>query len=110
MQTYTVYIATDSNRTYLEVGYCTNLIHRSQAIQDDTTILFGNSPKLTNVVYTATFEELEQAKAYYNSLKKYTRMQREKLIRLKNPNWLNLSTPIRNKSNNYHTQKVVVYA
>ena len=91
METHIVYIITDSNRTHLEVGYCTDLAHRLHEMQQHPSTLFRSSPKLNNVVHKQVFDSKEKAQNYYNSLRQYTRMQREKLIRLKNPNWLNLN-------------------
>lgn len=109
METHIVYIITNSNRSYLEVGYCTDMPTRLQEIQHTSSVLFGSSPKLSNVVYLEIFESKEKALSYHSTLRHFTRMQREKLIRLKNPNWLNLniSPAYRDKIEN---KKVVVYA
>ncbi|MFD2594314.1 GIY-YIG nuclease family protein [Sphingobacterium griseoflavum] len=54
----------------------------------------------------AHFDNKEQAEAQRKQLQQFTRMQREKLIRLKNPNWLTLNaTPFKTVD-----KKVVVYA
>lgn len=109
MESHIVYIITDSNRAYLEVGYCSDIRNRLQEIHNTSSVLFGSSPKLNNVVYVEAFESKEKALSYHDTLRNFTRMQREKLIRLKNPNWLNLnaSTTYRDKIDN---KKVVVYA
>ncbi len=106
MEKHTVYIVTDSNRTYLEVGCCTDINIRLSAIRNASSALFGNTPKLSNVVYMAFFESKEKAEAHKIQLQRFTRMQREKLIRLKNPNWLNLYAMPTATTN----KKVVVYA
>ncbi|HLT87238.1 MAG TPA: hypothetical protein VKZ57_06580 [Sphingobacterium sp.] len=109
MESHIVYIITDSNRAYLEVGYCTDMPARLQEIHQTSSVLFGGSPKLSNVVYMEIFESKEKAVSYHGTLRHFTRMQREKLIRLKNPNWLNLhSNPLRR--DNLENKKVVVYA
>lgn len=92
MEAHIVYIITDSNRAYLEVGYCTDVHARLQEIHNTSSGLFGGSPKLNNLVYMEIFESKEKALSYQDTLRHFTRMQREKLIRLKNPNWLNLNT------------------
>jgi len=111
MEKHIVYIITDSNRAYLEVGYCTDMAVLLQDIHSTSPILFGNSPKLSNVVYMQAFDNKEKALSYQQTLRHFTRMQRERLIRLKNPNWLNLhhsSSSQQEKANT--TKKVVVYA
>lgn len=90
METHIIYIITDSNRACLEVEYCTDMPVRLAEISSTSTTLFSGSPKLSNVVYMKTFESKEKALSYYDMLRNFTRMQREKLIRLSNPNWLNL--------------------
>ncbi|PRD56455.1 hypothetical protein [Sphingobacterium gobiense] len=109
MTSHIVYIITDSNRAYLEVGYCTDMPARLQEIHHTSSVLFDGSPKLSNVVYMEIFQSKEKALSYRDTIRHFTRMQREKLIRLKNPNWLNLnvSSSYRKRLNN---EKVVVYA
>ncbi|KGE12326.1 hypothetical protein [Sphingobacterium deserti] len=106
MEKYTVYIVTDSNRTYLETGICTDINMRLAEIKDASSILFAGTARLNNMVYTEIFDNKEQAETRQQQLKHFTRMQRERLVRSKNPNWLNLTmapAPMSNK-------KVVVYA
>jgi len=109
METHTVYILTDSNRTYLEVGYCSDITIQLQETHFTSSGFFSHVPKLNILVYMETFHEIEKALACQHKLRRYTRMQREKLIRLKNPNWLNLyhyTSPNNNRDN----KKVVVCA
>ncbi|NGM64020.1 GIY-YIG nuclease family protein [Sphingobacterium sp. SGR-19] len=109
MESHIVYIITDSNRAYLEVGYCTDMSTQLQEINHTSSTLFGSSPKLRNVVYIEVFEKKEKALSYHSTLRHFTRMQREKLIRLKNPNWLNLhASP--SHTNRPDNKKVAVYA
>ncbi|WP_437918943.1 GIY-YIG nuclease family protein [Sphingobacterium sp. LRF_L2] len=106
MERHFVYIITDSNRTYLEVGYCNDIQTRLQEIRDTSNVLFSGTPKLTNVVYLEEYHALDKAIKQQQQLNFFTRMQREKLIRLKNPNWLNLGINTTIPAN----KKVVVYA
>ncbi|PRD48247.1 GIY-YIG nuclease family protein [Sphingobacterium haloxyli] len=108
MATHIVYIITDSNRAYLEVGYCTDMPSRLQEIHHASSFLFDGSPKLSNVVYMEIFQSKEKALSFRDTIRRFTRMQREKLIRLKNPNWLNLNTSSYRKR--LTNEKVVVYA
>ena len=109
MKTHSVYIITDSNRAYLEVGYCADMEMRIQEIRYTPPILFSNTPKLRNVVYIETFQNKEKALAFQGTLRHFTRMQREKLIRLKNPNWLNLYQDSF-REEHIKNKKVAVYA
>ena len=106
MEKHIIYIITDSNRAYLEVGHCTDMNLRLSEIANASSVLFRSTPKLSNVVYMEEFENKEKAISRQQQLQYFTRMQREKLIRLKNPNWLNLYMA----PNTLTTKKVVVYA
>ncbi|MFD1770241.1 GIY-YIG nuclease family protein [Sphingobacterium suaedae] len=106
MERHVVYIITDSNRAYLEVGYCADMHTRLQEIRDSSSILFSSTPKLNNVVLLEEFESKEMAILRQQQLQHYTRMQRERIIRMKNPNWLNLHPTTTFAPN----KKVVVYA
>jgi len=53
--------------------------------------LFSGRTRLSNIVYIANFETFEEAKQRQTQLQQFTRMQRERIIRMKNPNWLNLA-------------------
>lgn len=106
METTTVYIITDSNRAYLEVRICDSLSLHLQEIQPASPRLFSSSPKLNNIVYMETFEQQESALSYYRMLSNFTRMQREKLIRLKNPNWLKLNISPTSRKNTPQKRRI----
>lgn len=110
METHIIYIITDSNRAYLEVGYCNDIGARVQEISHTSPTFFSRTSKLSNVVYMETFTNKEKALAYQHTLRHFTRMQREKLIRLKNPNWLNLYQEGSFRREHIANKKVVVYA
>ncbi len=103
---HSIYIITDSNRTYLEVGYCTDITNRLHEIRNSSTILFGKATKLSSIVYIVNFDTQLEAKQRQEQLQQFTRMQRERIIRMKNPNWLNL-VPL---TSAMETKKAVVYA
>ena len=90
MNTY-IYIFTDSNRTSLHVGL-------SEANQETAphvhNLLSGFSKDplstLPRVVYKESLASEEIARKRFEELSRYTRMQKERLIRRHNPNWMNL--------------------
>ena len=106
MKKHIVYILTNSNRTYLEVGYCQDLATKLQEIKDATSVMFTQISKLNSVVYIEELNTHEEAQRRQLQLQQFTRMQRERLIRLKNPNWLNLQVMYMEN----RQKKVVVYA
>ena len=90
MSTY-VYILTDSNRKNLHVGITTELIHAVAAHRELTTLLSGTLPVASRLIYHEAHASQTAALARFNELNRYTRMQKERLIRRQNPNWINLS-------------------
>jgi putative endonuclease len=105
MKKHCIYIITDSNRLYLEVGYCTDISLKLHEIEQADGSLFSTAPKFNRIVYSEEFLSFEAAQKRVDEIKHFTRMQKERLIRKHNPNWLNIiqrSAP--------HTKKAVVYA
>lgn len=86
-----VYILTDSNRRCLHVGMTDNLYNAANTYQELTELFFEDSSKVTRLVYHETHPSEEAALIRFTELSQYTRMQKEKLIRRCNPNWVNLN-------------------
>lgn len=105
--TYRILIVTDSNRNFLEVVLTNDLLYTIQDIYTSHQTLFSTTHRLTRIVYEELFTSESAANKRLIELKSYTRMLRERLVRRRNPNWLNLypirPMPLGNK-------KVVVYA
>lgn len=94
MDTY-VYILTDCNRKYLHVGM-TDDLHRAAATYKELRELFFDAEtSASRLVYHEAFLSEEEALLRFTELSRYTRMQKERLIRRYNPNWLNLKPTIR---------------
>ncbi|MBE8720750.1 GIY-YIG nuclease family protein [Sphingobacterium pedocola] len=105
MKKHSIYMITDSNRLYLEVEYCTDVSLKLHEIEQAGWSLFSTGPKFNRIVYSEDFPSFDAALKRVDEIKHFTRMQKERLIRKHNPNWLNIipkSTP--------RTKKVVVYA
>lgn len=90
MQKHIIYIAADANRTYLEVDYCQDIALKSFEIQSFKTNFLSKTPKLTRIVYMEICDTFEMAQRRKTELVNYTKMQKDKLIRRKNPNWLSI--------------------
>lgn len=105
MTTHHIYILTDSNRLYLEVGYCGDVHHKMMEIYQSNSVLFSNTPKFSRMVFSEEYPSYESAQERIIELCTYTRMQKERLIRKSNPNWLNVAPhPVA------QIKKVAVYA
>lgn len=90
MQKHIIYIAADANRTYLEVDYCQDIALKSFEIQSFKTNFLSKTPKLTRIVFTEICDTLEIAQRRMSELNNYTKMQKDRLIRRNNPNWLSI--------------------
>ena len=87
---YTIVILTDSNRRYLEVVITNDLSGVLQHISISQQTKMNLTTQLTRVVYEENYATEKHATERLKELNTYTRMQRERLVRRQNPNWLNL--------------------
>lgn len=85
-----VYIVTDRNRNCLHVGLCADLLKTLKFYQDMPNLFFDSSQQLNRLVYFEEMEE-EQASNRFGMMSRYTRMQKEKMIRSANPDWTDLT-------------------
>lgn len=92
MPKHIVYITTDANRVYVEAGYCQDIALKLFELQTVSSSFMLRGPKFSRIVHTEEFETFEAAERRKNELNTYTRMQKEKLIRRYNPNWLGMHT------------------
>ena len=86
-----VFIVTDRNRNSLHVGMSSDLISTMKFYRQMPNLSFDTSQQLTRLVY---FEELGSeinALNRFNFINKFTRMQKERLIRTVNPDWVDLT-------------------
>lgn len=86
-----VYIVTDRNRNSLHVGMSADLLKTAAFYKQIPSLLFDSSQHLTRLVY---FEELNseiQAFHRFKLISCFTRMQKEKLIRSCNQDWVDLT-------------------
>ena len=105
MKRHIVYITTDANRLYLEAGYCQDITLKLLEIQSAGTSFMLKGPKFTRIVHIEEFDNYDLAIRRTIELNQYTRMQKEKLIRRNNPNWLGL-----NSYEHMPNKKAAVYA
>lgn len=86
-----VYLITDRNRSTLHVGMSADLLKTMSFYRQMPNLFFDHPNQLSRLVY---FEELRtEADALYRfeRISKFTRAQKEKLIREVNADWLDLS-------------------
>lgn len=105
MQRHFIYITSDANRIYLEAGYCQDITLQLFELQQASSSFMPTTPKFSRIVYMEEFDSLELAQKRKNEINSFTKMQKERLIRKMNPNWLAV-----NHVDNIVNKKVVVYA
>ena len=86
-----VYLVTDRNRNTIHVGMSTDLMKTMTFYRQMPSLFFDAGQQLTRLVY---FEELSSeasAKERFNLINKFTRIQKDRLIRGVNPDWIDLT-------------------
>jgi Predicted endonuclease containing a URI domain len=91
-----VYILTDCNRTCLHVGLSSDLNKAINSAKCLSGFFLSGCSKVSRLVYQESLPSEEMALRRFQELSGYTRMQKERLIRKYNPNWIDLSTGITN--------------
>lgn len=86
-----VYIVTDRNRTSLHVGMSANLIKTLDFYKQMPNLFFDSAQQLTRLVYFEEFRTEAQALARFKIVSRFTRMQKERMVRSCNPDWIDLT-------------------
>jgi putative endonuclease len=86
-----VYVVTDRNRSTMHVGMSSDLMKTMKFYREMPNLFFDATHQLTRLIY---FEELNTEQAAMQRFKlisRFTRIQKEKIIRSVNPDWVDLS-------------------
>lgn len=86
-----VYIVTDRNRTSLHVGMSSDLIKTLDFYKQMPCLFFDSGQQLTRLVYFEEFRTEAQALSRFKLMSKFTRMQKERVVRSCNPDWIDLT-------------------
>ena len=86
-----VYIVTDRNRTSMHVGMSSDLIKTLDFYKKMPSLFFDSAQQLTRLVYFEEFRTEAQAIARFKIVSRFTRMQKERLVRSCNPDWIDLT-------------------
>jgi len=86
-----VYIVTDRNRTSMHVGMSSDLIKTLDFYKQMPNLFFDNGKQLTRLVYFEEFKTEAQALSRFKLISRFTRMQKERLVRSCNPDWIDLT-------------------
>jgi len=86
-----VYIVTDRNRTSLHVGMSADLIKTLDFYKKMPSLFFDSAQQLNRLVYFEEFKTEAQALGRFKQISRFTRMQKERLVRSCNPDWVDLT-------------------
>jgi len=86
-----VYIVTDRNRTSLHVGMSADLIKTLDFYKQMPSLFFDSGQQLTRLVYFEEFKNEAQALSRFKLISRFTRMQKERLVRSCNQDWIDLT-------------------
>lgn len=86
-----VYIVTDRNRTALHVGMSADLIKTLDFYKKMPNLFFDSAQQLTRLVYFEEFRTEAQALSRFKTVSRFTRAQKERLVRGCNPDWIDLT-------------------
>jgi len=85
-----IYILTDTNRNCLHVGMTDGIHQAAKSYRQLHGLFFDGRSMTSRLVYYEMFPCNADALRRFNEVSRYTRMQKERLIRRRNPNWLDL--------------------
>jgi len=88
---YYVYILSNHTNTTLYTGMTHDLKKRLWEHKNSDIESFANKFRCYKVVYFEPVESFDSALAREYQIKKWARVKKEKLIEMKNPDWLDLS-------------------
>jgi len=100
-----VYIVTDRNRTTLHVGMSADLMKTLDFYKKMPNLFFDSAQQLTRLVYFEEFRTEEQALNRFKMVSRFTRAQKERLVRSCNPDWIDLTAGL-DFENMYMHQKI----
>ena len=86
-----VYIVTDRNRTTLHVGMSADLMKTLDFYKKMPNLFFDSAQQLTRLVYFEEFRTEAQALSRFKTVSRFTRAQKERLVRACNPDWIDLT-------------------
>jgi putative endonuclease len=86
-----VYIVTDRNRTSLHVGMSADLIKTLDFYKQMPNLFFDSGHQLTRLVYFEEFKTETQALNRFKLVSRFTRLQKERIVRSCNPDWVDLT-------------------
>lgn len=89
-----IYFITNSNRSIILVGLTDNIIFFAKNLRNNLELFQLGQTSTNRLVYFEEYDNVFSAKERYRELNRWTRAQKEKLIRLYNQDWTDLSEAV----------------
>lgn len=86
-----VYLVTDRNRSSIHVGMSSDLMKTMSFYRQMPNLFFDSAHQLTRLVYFEDLNSENSAMERFKLISKFTRIQKEKMIRSVNPDWIDLT-------------------
>ncbi|TAF47320.1 MAG: GIY-YIG nuclease family protein [Sphingobacteriales bacterium] len=86
-----VFIVTDRNRNNLHVGLSTDMMKTMSFYRMMPNLFFDAGQQLTRLVYFEELKDEASADFRFKAINRFTRVQKERIIRGVNPDWLDLT-------------------
>lgn len=86
-----VYLVTDRNRSCLHVGMSSDLMKTMAFYRQMPSLFFDAGQQLTRLVYFEELNSESDALERFNLISRFTRIQKDRLVRSVNPDWLDLT-------------------
>jgi putative endonuclease len=93
-----VFIVTDRNRNNLHVGLSADLNKTMDFYQKMPNLFFDAGAQISRLVYFEELKTEQNAQIRFNLINRFTRAQKEKLIRAVNQDWIDLSTGLQHEA------------
>ncbi len=89
-----LYFITNSNRTSIRVGMTENMVEFAKSFKHTNPLLIEFDLQKERIVYFEEYNDVFEARKRFLHVSKWTRIQKEKLIRNMNPEWTDLTDAI----------------
>jgi len=86
-----VYLVTDRNRSCIHVGMSTDLMKTMSFYRQMPNLFFDAGQQLTRLVYFEELSSESSALERFNLISKFTRIQKDRMVRSVNPDWIDLT-------------------
>ena len=93
-----MYIITDRNRNSLHVGMCSDLVKTLDFYKQMPNLFFNSSDQLNRLIYFEELNSEDSAVKRFETVSCFTRIQKERMIRSVNPDWVDLTTGLNYES------------